>query len=89
MRESNVDSQCKREVERRGGVFRKLAPLVVGDPDRVALLPNGRIIFVELKRPGETPSKIQEFRHKEIRSLGFDVWVVDNVEEFCAKLDAA
>ena len=86
MLETHVERACRREIERRGGVFRKLTPLVVGDPDRIALLPNGRIIFVELKRPGEGPSKIQEYRHREIRSLGFEVWVVSSVEELCENL---
>jgi hypothetical protein len=76
-------------IESLGGVFRKLAPLVVGDPDRIALLPNGRIIFIELKRPGEVPTPIQVFRHREIRELGFEVWVIHSVEELRERLAAA
>ncbi|ADG00079.1 VRR-NUC domain protein [Clostridium botulinum F str. 230613] len=49
-------------------------------PDRIVLLPEGRIIFVELKAPGKKPRPIQKYRIKELRSLGFRVEIIDSIE---------
>ena len=51
-----------------------------GWPDRLVLWPNRGILFIEFKRPGEQPRKLQEFVHAAIRKLGFDVEVHDNVD---------
>ena len=37
-------------------------------------LPGGRVVFVELKAPGKTPTPLQRARHKELRKLGFVVF---------------
>ena len=50
------------------------------DPDRIILLPKGRVIFLELKRPGATPRPGQIREHNRLRSLGFEVQVVDSKE---------
>jgi Holliday junction resolvase len=41
-----------------------------GIPDLIALKPN-EVRFIEVKRPNGKVSKIQEYRIKELRSLGF------------------
>lgn len=46
-----------------------------GWPDRIVLLPNSRCCFVEFKRPGGEPRKLQVVRIKELRRLGHDVEV--------------
>jgi len=52
----------------------------VGWPDRLYLY-KGRVLFIEFKRQGEKPRKIQEYRHEQIRKQYFDVTVVDCVEQ--------
>ena len=48
-------------------------------PDRIVLLPGGRIIFVETKRPkGGKLSKLQEWWHHKLQDLGFQATVVWN-----------
>ena len=61
-------------------------PGMSGVPDRIALLRGGRVLFVELKRPGGKPRKLQEWVHKRMRALGFDVLVFDNADECIARL---
>ncbi len=75
-----------------GGEFIKfVSPSTRGVPDRIAILPGGRIIFVELKKDGGRISPIQKRMHKKLRKLGADVRVVvgmqqaiDFVSEVCA-----
>jgi hypothetical protein len=49
-------------------------------PDRMFLL-DGRVLFIEFKKPGEKPSRIQRWTLNDLRSRGFDAIVVDDVEE--------
>ena len=56
-------------------------------PDRMVLLPNGRICFVEVKAPGEKPRPLQLSRHRLLRRLGFLVYVLDNAEQIGGILD--
>jgi hypothetical protein len=64
----------------------KLYPLRVGDPDRILLLPGGRAAFVEMKKDGKKPSKIQRVMHAELSAMGFEVWVIRSKTEMLAKL---
>lgn len=70
-----------KEVKRAGGWAIKLLPgLITGLPDRLVLLPGGKIAFAEIKTTGKKPTKIQKVVHKQIRDLGFYVWVLDSTE---------
>ena len=46
-------------------------------PDRLLLLPEGKMMFVEVKAPKKKPRALQLKRHGELRRLGFDVYVLD------------
>ena len=52
-----------------------------GMPDRLVLMPGGRMGFVELKAPGKKPRLLQELRMRQLRRMGFLVAVVDNVAQ--------
>ena len=89
-RERDIERRLRREIERQGGVFLKfISPGNDGVPDRVALLPDGRIIFVELKKKTGRLSPIQKFQIAKFRRLGQSVRVVyglEGVEELLAEL---
>jgi hypothetical protein len=51
---------------------------IKGFPDVVVLCPGGRIMFIEFKRPGAKPYKLQLWVHEKIRKLGFEVQVHDD-----------
>mgnify|MGYP001603998362 CR=1 FL=1 len=58
MRESGIEKRLKKEIEKIGGKALKfVSPGVIGVPDRIVLLPHGKIIFVELKAPGKKRSE--------------------------------
>ena len=52
-----------------------------GIPDRLVILPGGKCIFVELKREGEKPRPIQDYRIQQLKFLGCDVLVVDSIDD--------
>ncbi|WP_252237398.1 VRR-NUC domain-containing protein [Clostridium sp. ZBS17] len=87
MEESRIENYLKKRVEKLGGKAYKWAPVgVVGVPDRMVLLPGGKVIFVELKAPGKKARKIQEYRAKQLKGLGFQVECLDTIEKIDALL---
>lgn len=46
-----------------------------GFPDLMALK-DGKALFIEVKRPGQKPRPLQEYRHKELREQGFEVLIL-------------
>lgn len=80
-REKDIERKLKREVERNDGICFKFLSSVSGVPDRLILLPGGRMFFVETKRRGEKPRPLQERQIKKIRDLGFEVYVLDDEKE--------
>lgn len=69
------------EVKLKGMCLKLLSAHITGLPDRICLLPGGRILFVELKTTNQKPRKIQLFIHNKLRGLGFRVEVVDSSEQ--------
>ena len=51
-----------------------------GLPDRLILMPGGRVCFVELKTTGRKPTALQKVTHERLRALGYRVEVVDTTE---------
>ena len=91
MKESRVEKVLGWEVKDRGGWSIKLLPSVSGLPDRMVLMPGGRLIFVELKSPTGTVKAHQTVIHERLRRLGFEVVVLnttDRVREWAKELDA-
>lgn len=87
-REKVTELKLAREVKLRGGVCPKFtSPGYDGMPDRIVLLPEGRMAFVEVKAYGEKPRPLQLARHRLLRSLGFKVYVLDDPEQIGGILD--
>ena len=80
MREQHIEAVLKARVESLGGICWKLVcPGVVGVPDRMCLM-GSRVVFVEVKAPGEKPRPIQNRRIQQLRDLGFQVIVLDDLD---------
>ena len=80
-RERDVERKLRKRVEGMGGICFKFLSGVSGVPDRICLFRDGVIVFVEVKRYGEKPRKIQKRQMERIRELGFNVRVVDSEED--------
>lgn len=79
MKEKAIEQKLTKKVKAINGLCLKLTcPGFVGMPDRLVLLPEGKIGFVEVKRPGKKPRPIQLSRHKLLKKLGFQVFVLDD-----------
>ena len=76
--EKDIERRFVEEAARHGMAALKFtSPGMAGMPDRMVLMPGGRVVFVEMKAPGEKPRPLQLRRHDFLRSYGFRVFTVD------------
>jgi hypothetical protein len=88
VRENEIERRLAVSVKKMGGMAVKFtSPGLDGVPDRIVLLPGKKIAFVELKAPGKKPRPLQEKRMRQLKSLGFPVYVVDGIEQIGGVLD--
>ncbi|MDD4243234.1 MAG: VRR-NUC domain-containing protein [Bacilli bacterium] len=86
--EKTIEKCLVDEVKKQGGLALKLvSPGMNGLPDRLILMPNGKMAFVEVKAPGKKPRPLQVARHEILRQLGFKVYVLDDVKEIGGIID--
>ena len=88
MRETAVEKHLTTEAKKRGGMSVKfVSPGLDGVPDRLVLLPGGKLAFVELKAPGKKMRSLQVHRAKQLIALGFRVYCADRKELIGGILD--
>ena len=51
-----------------------------GIPDRLFML-DGKVLFIEFKKPGAVPTRIQRWAINNLQAHGFDAAVVDDIEQ--------
>lgn len=79
MLEKTLEAKLRTEVKRAGGLALKfISPGKAGVPDRLVLLPGGRVYFVEMKRPGGKLRPLQRKVIQDFRKLGFKTFVIDS-----------
>lgn len=77
--EKSIEHYLAERVKAMGGECLKYSnPHAIGYPDRLVLLPGGRVMWVELKSYGERPRAIQLQRIERLRQLGQEVHVCDS-----------
>lgn len=79
MRENTIEQKLIHAVENKNGKCLKFTSSS-GVPDRIILLPGGKIGFVELKAPGKTPRPLQRKRISQLQRLGFVAGWADSSE---------
>lgn len=82
MLEKEIEQYFCKAVKTRlsGWPLKFTSPGQNGMPDRIVLLPGGKIYFVELKAPGKKARKLQEHAHQKLHALGFPVQLIDTRE---------
>ena len=83
--EKDIEKKLRLMVERHGGLCLKwVCPGWSGVPDRIILLPGGRVIFAETKRPkGGKVDRLQKWWRERLQKLGFwavVVWDDENIK---------
>lgn len=83
--ERDIEKKLRLMVEHHGGLCLKwVCPGWSGVPDRIILLPGGRVIFAETKRPkGGKVDRLQKWWRERLQKLGFwavVVWDDENIK---------
>ena len=82
MLERDVEKWLGERVKELGGLYYKfVSPGNDGVPDRIVILPEGRIYFVELKTKNGRLSPIQEYQIRCLKMRGIDVVVIKGIDE--------
>jgi len=82
MLEKEIERRLGELIRARGGLYFKFAsPNSPGVPDRLVIIPGGRIIFVELKALSGVLSAVQERIIGVMRRQGAQVRVIKGWED--------
>lgn len=82
MNEKSIENKLVEEVKKADGMAPKFNSMgLVGVPDRIVLLPGGKMAFVELKANGKKMRAIQIRRKIQLESLGFKVYLIDHIDQ--------
>lgn len=82
MREVQIENYLVREIKKLGGLCWKFtSPGQRGVPDRIILLPKGKVIFVELKTETGRLSVLQQRTITVLKNLGQRTYVLKSKEE--------
>ena len=88
MTEKEVEQMLVKEVKRRKGrAYKFISPGINGVPDRLVLMPGGKLGFVEVKAPGKKMRPLQIKRKGELELLGFLVYCLDAPRQIGGILD--
>lgn len=79
--ERSIEAAFVRWCRSQGWLCLKLTYHERGWPDRAVLIPGGRLVLLEFKRPGGRRSPHQRLWLERLRALGFRAAFVESVEE--------
>lgn len=75
MLERDIEKRLIKPIRELGGLCLKFeAPGYTGVPDRLILLPGGKVVFVETKAPGKKERARQVYVQGVLRQRGFTVY---------------
>lgn len=83
-REQRLEQKIVSLIKAKNGMcFKWVSPGFTGVPDRIAVMPGGKIFFIEVKRPDGKGrvSKRQQRVGDQLRALGCTVLVVNKMED--------
>jgi Holliday junction resolvase len=88
MAEKEIHNAIKKWLQGQGAYVVKTAPpMDNGTPDLLVCF-NGLFVGIEVKKPGKTPTKIQEHRLQKIRDAGGLALVATSVDNLREQLES-
>lgn len=87
--EARIEARLVRGARALGLLAPKFTTMERGWPDRLLLLPGGRVLWVEVKQPRGRLSPYQAKVHERLRGRGHDVrvvWSVPDVDRLLTEL---
>jgi hypothetical protein len=88
MTEAQIEKKVCDYVKSKGGIaYKFVSPARRSVPDRMIILPNGVLFFIEFKKPGGKLTSGQEREIARLTVLGRVVFVVDGVEDGISTVD--
>lgn len=86
--EKVLEAKLRDMVKKAGGWCIKLPAIhIAGLPDRICLLPMGKMFFAEMKTTRKQPSPVQRIVHKRLEKLGFPVAILDTTEKIIQTIE--
>ena len=86
-----IENKLRDEVKKLGGLALKFWPVsFTGFPDRMILMPPGKVRFVELKSGGKVLKPKQKLVRKILLKLGFEVYTIDTkqlLDDFLKRIE--
>lgn len=80
--EKKIESYLREQVKKHGGIaFKFVSPGYSGVPDRLVIMPSGKILFVEVKDTGKKLRPLQQSIINTLRALNARCEVVDSKEQ--------
>jgi len=80
--EKEIEMYLHKCIKQKGLTTLKFtSPNMAGVPDRVILLPDQKVVWVEVKRPGGKVRLLQQKRHLQFEALGHKVLVISTKQE--------
>lgn len=88
--ENQLEEKLRKKIKELGGIALKfVSPGRAGVPDRIILMPQGKIYFVEMKSPRGEVNPIQKYVFEKFEKLGFKVHILnsdDAIKNFLEKI---
>lgn len=79
--EKDIENYLVRQCKKNNILcYKFVSPSQNGVPDRI-LIANNKTIFVELKKPGEKPRKLQQYVFEQMIEHGAILYVIDNKKD--------
>jgi hypothetical protein len=76
VKETAVEKRLVQRANKAGGMCWKIMPVVAGYPDRLVLLPGGRLFLVETKAPDGALRAKQKYFIARCAAIGIEVAVL-------------
>lgn len=82
MLEKDIEKKVCEYAKKHGVlVYKFTSPARAAVPDRMFIVPNGRVFFCEFKATGKKLTDAQAREHQRLIQHNVSVFVVDNVED--------